>query len=34
MVRSADAFELMRGLGLGITNTDLRKIDMGEVSGN
>ena len=31
MGRPSDAFELMRGLGLGITNSDLRKIDVGEV---
>ncbi|MBU4331701.1 hypothetical protein KKD19_04320 [Patescibacteria group bacterium] len=31
MGRPSDAFELMRRLGLGITNSDLRKIDVGEV---
>jgi len=29
--RPADAFRIMRQLGLGITNTDIRKIDVGEV---
>lgn len=29
--RPADAFKIMRELGLGITNTDIRKIDVGEV---
>jgi subtilisin family serine protease len=29
--RPADAFRIMRELGLGITNTDIRKIDVGEV---
>jgi len=29
--RPADAFAIMRGLGLGIANTDLRRIDIGEV---
>jgi ribosomal protein L30/L7E len=29
--RPADAFKVMRELGLGITNTDIRKIDVGEV---
>jgi len=30
MGRPADAFQLMRNLGLGISNTDLRKIEVGE----
>lgn len=29
--RPADAFKVMRDLGLGITNTDIRKIDVGEI---
>jgi hypothetical protein len=29
--RPADAFAIMRGLGLGVTNTDLRRIGIGEV---
>lgn len=29
--RPADAFRIMRELGLGITNSDIRKIDVGEV---
>lgn len=29
--RPADAFRIMRELGLGITNTDIRKIDVGEI---
>ena len=29
--RPADAFKIMRELGLGITNSDIRKIDVGEV---
>lgn len=29
--RPADAFQIMRTLGLGITNTDIRKIDVGEL---
>jgi subtilisin family serine protease len=29
--RPADAFKIMRELGLGITNNDIRKIDVGEV---
>lgn len=29
--RPADAFNVMRELGLGITNDDIRKIDVGEV---
>ena len=29
--RPADAFKIMRELGLGITNTDIRKIDVGEI---
>jgi len=29
--RPADAFNIMRELGLGITNTDIRKIDVGEI---
>jgi subtilisin family serine protease len=29
--RPADAFNVMRSLGLGITNSDIRKIDVGEV---
>ena len=29
--RPADAFEIMRELGLGITNSDIRKIDVGEL---
>ncbi|MFH1522463.1 MAG: serine protease [Patescibacteria group bacterium] len=29
--RPADAFRVMRELGLGITNTDIRKIDVGEI---
>ena len=29
--RPADAFQVMRNLGLGITNNDVRKIDIGEV---
>ncbi len=28
--RPADAFRVMRELGLGITNSDIRKIDVGE----
>jgi len=30
--RPADAFKIMRELGLGITNSDIRKIDVGEVN--
>lgn len=30
--RPADAFRIMRELGLGITNTDIRKIDVGEIN--
>ncbi|MBU1987381.1 trypsin-like peptidase domain-containing protein, partial [Patescibacteria group bacterium] len=30
--RPADAFRIMRELGLGITNSDIRKIDVGEVN--
>jgi len=30
--RPADAFRIMRELGLGITNSDIRKIDIGEVN--
>lgn len=29
--RPADAFNIMRELGLGITNADIRKIDVGEI---
>jgi len=29
--RPADAFRIMRELGLGITNSDIRKIDVGEI---
>jgi hypothetical protein len=29
--RPADAFKIMREFGLGITNTDIRKIDVGEI---
>ncbi|MBU4347586.1 hypothetical protein L6249_00105, partial [Candidatus Parcubacteria bacterium] len=29
--RPADAFSIMRELGLGITNSDVRKIDVGEI---
>lgn len=29
--RPADAFKVMRELGLGITNSDIRKIDAGEI---
>ena len=29
--RPADAFSVMRNLGLGITNNDVRKIDVGEI---
>ena len=29
--RPTDAFKIMRELGLGITNTDIRKIDVGEI---
>lgn len=29
--RPSDAFKIMRELGLGITNTDIRKIDVGEI---
>lgn len=30
--RPADAFKVMRELGLGISNTDIRKIDIGEIN--
>ncbi|MFA4834269.1 MAG: trypsin-like peptidase domain-containing protein [Patescibacteria group bacterium] len=30
--RPADAFKVMRDLGLGITNNDIRKIDIGEIN--
>ncbi len=29
--RPADAFRIMREFGLGITNNDVRKIDIGEI---
>ncbi|MCK5062191.1 hypothetical protein KAR28_06635 [Candidatus Parcubacteria bacterium] len=29
--RPDDAFKIMRELGLGITNSDIRKIDVGEI---
>ncbi|PIP17417.1 MAG: hypothetical protein COX43_04460, partial [Parcubacteria group bacterium CG23_combo_of_CG06-09_8_20_14_all_35_9] len=29
--RPADAFRIMKELGLGITNSDIRKIDVGEI---
>ncbi|MDP3042893.1 MAG: hypothetical protein Q8N21_00625 [bacterium] len=29
--RPADAFRVMRELGLGITNSDIRKIDVAEI---
>ena len=29
--RPSDAFRIMRELGLGITNNDVRKIDVGEI---
>ncbi len=28
--KPSDAFQVMRNLGLGITNTDIRKIEVGE----